>query len=336
MARCTCSYKGGCVLTGAGTTDLDKLLGNFTGLLDEGPCGSLHSDSGGVNCSGSCGSHANSGGVNSGSCNHADSGGRNGCGCSGPTFGHADSQAINHACAGHADSYGTNCGGYAHADSCGINYASYGHADAGGCNCGTSGHADSGATNCGSYGHANSGGVNCGQYGHADSCGCSMCCGSQAHGPGALAYRRGSTAHAAAKITYRGDAQYQRLTANRQTITATPLEVYLDGATLQATLPARGTWQFVLQVAAYNTTDNTGAAWCFRGAIRRDAAGGTAILGTTLKDSFADAGMAATDVAVSADDTNDALKILVTGLASKTINWSAVMHLAEVCGGAPS
>ena len=93
-------------------------------------------------------------------------------------------------------------------------------------------------------------------------------------------------------------------------------------------MPRKSTWQFLIQVAAYNVTDDTGAGWFFRGAIRAKSDGTMTLLGSTVADTaYADAAMSAAAVAITA--ANGSLCVTVTGLAGKTIRWTVVIHTVE-------
>jgi hypothetical protein len=95
-------------------------------------------------------------------------------------------------------------------------------------------------------------------------------------------------------------------------------------------IPAQTTWCFVINLSAYNYTDNIGAAWIFKGAIRRNNSGGTTIIGTVSEDSWKEAGMSSASANVVANDTNESLDIRVTGLSSKNIRWTASVDLTQV------
>jgi hypothetical protein len=138
------------------------------------------------------------------------------------------------------------------------------------------------------------------------------------------------------RITNTGDAQASTYHLRNSTTDATAKTLFLNGSSDRLTVPAQSTWSFIARIAAYNSTDNEGAAWIVRGAIRRNNANGTAIVGTVQTDSFLDAGMSSASVDVTADDTNEALQISVTGIASKNIVWHAVVETSEVSAGAAS
>ena len=79
------------------------------------------------------------------------------------------------------------------------------------------------------------------------------------------------------------------------------------------------------------TDDNTkGAAYEFKGLIKKDAtAASTAIIGLVAKTVIAES-VSAWDTNVSADTSNGALKITVTGAAETMIRWVAFVELVEV------
>jgi hypothetical protein len=73
-------------------------------------------------------------------------------------------------------------------------------------------------------------------------------------------------------------------------------------------------------------------AWSFEAAIKRGAsAATTAIVGTVIKNIVAaDAGAATWDITISADTTNGALAVSVTGQAATTIRWVCSLDSTEV------
>jgi len=83
---------------------------------------------------------------------------------------------------------------------------------------------------------------------------------------------------------------------------------------------------YTIKVTAYNTTDGIAAAWHIRGAIRRNAADSTVLIGNTIEELFSEGIMNGCVVTVSADDTNEALDVSVNGLPGKTVEWSATVE----------
>ena len=156
----------------------------------------------------------------------------------------------------------------------------------------------------------------------------------------AKATKHGELSHAAGQFGNKGDAQHTILIARNVTTNATATILTLDGAVASATnrlvIPAETTWVFDIKLSAYNDTNNLGSGWNIRGCIRRNAANGTAILGTNSTTTWTDGGvMNSLVVSATADDTNEALQINVTGLASTNIRWVAVVDISQVSYGTP-
>jgi len=74
------------------------------------------------------------------------------------------------------------------------------------------------------------------------------------------------------------------------------------------------------------------ARWTINGAIKRGAAAAsTALVGTpTVTMTHNNAGAAAWTVAVTADTTNGALAVTVTGAAATTIRWVCRINTTEM------
>jgi hypothetical protein len=147
----------------------------------------------------------------------------------------------------------------------------------------------------------------------------------------------GAEAFAAGYFSAVGDAQRALYVAIGATTDATPLILtFGQGAastTNQVVLPNDATYFFKVSVIARRTdADNESAAYTFEGCIDRNAnAASTALVGTPVKTILAE-DTSAWDVAVSADTTNGALAITVTGQAAKTIRWVAKIETVEVVG----
>lgn len=107
------------------------------------------------------------------------------------------------------------------------------------------------------------------------------------------------------------------------TTDATITEVFLAGAASNRfVLAASSLVGFKIQVLAREAATGDCKYWEVSGAIKRDGANNTALVGSVTKTVVgADAGASAWDVTVDADDTNEALRVQVTGEASHTISW---------------
>ena len=112
----------------------------------------------------------------------------------------------------------------------------------------------------------------------------------------------------------------------------TQTEIFVDGvASSRMTISSDVTWMFEIKIAARRTdADNESAAYLFQGCIDNNA-GTTALVGSLNKVVIAE-DTAAWDVDVQADNTNDALIILVTGETAKTIRWTALVTIVEAAG----
>jgi hypothetical protein len=160
--------------------------------------------------------------------------------------------------------------------------------------------------------------------------------GSSVTGTQARVRFPGQVSSAAGMFAAAGDAQASRYHLRNSTSDATPTTLFRNGSSTLLVVPARSTWAFKIRVTAYNSTDEIGAAWDVAGAIRRNAASGTALLGSVASTAYTEGAMSDAVVGVTADDTNEALQISVTGIASKTIRWHAVVETSEVSAGTPS
>lgn len=155
---------------------------------------------------------------------------------------------------------------------------------------------------------------------------------STALGNRASAYLWGQLAHQGNYISVVGDSQYSRLTSREQTTDATATEMSLahENYLERIVVPSGKSWRFTIEIVGKNTSNGDTFAATYVGAIKRVGSTTSLIGSVTERDKVNDAGASTWAVAVTADDTNEALKIEVTGEAAKTINWCAVVHLTEV------
>jgi hypothetical protein len=142
----------------------------------------------------------------------------------------------------------------------------------------------------------------------------------------------------AGQFANRGDARAVIYNYRGATASSTPAEIFLGPtvANERLTLVAQTVLQFEAKVVAYDSTNNKAAAWTLRGAIRRDNSNNTALMGTVTSERWYDTGMDNAAVALTADDTNEALIITVTGLSNATLRWHAAVVTSEVSFGTPA
>ena len=100
----------------------------------------------------------------------------------------------------------------------------------------------------------------------------------------------------------------------------------------QMTLPDNSAYYVRGSCIANVTGGGNTKAWSFEAAIKRGAgAGTTAIVGAVIKNIVAaDAGAATWDITLSADTTNGAFRVQVTGQAATTIRWVCRLDSTEV------
>jgi hypothetical protein len=155
-----------------------------------------------------------------------------------------------------------------------------------------------------------------------------------AHGHGATANRLGMYAHAANwwDAVNKGDSQYVRFVASRKTTNNTPTTLMLDGSSTRLTITAGKVFAFTARITGIKSDGTAVAEYVRKGVIKRisnttSLVGSIEAIGTDIEDN------ASTDVAITADDTNEALQINVTGIASETWRWVAVVEGIEIAYG---
>jgi len=98
-------------------------------------------------------------------------------------------------------------------------------------------------------------------------------------------------------------------------------------------IPADKSWAFsALIIGRSDESDgNDSAAYRIEGLLARDESNNTALVGSITKTVIAEsAGATAWDVTATADDTNEALAVQVTGEAATNIKWTCKLDIAQV------
>ena len=133
-----------------------------------------------------------------------------------------------------------------------------------------------------------------------------------------------------------GAAQGGLLVLAVVTTTATPAVLVSNVQSAQSinqvALPANSAYYFKGSVIAGVTGGGNTKAWSFEGAVKRGAtAASTAIVGSVVLNTIAqDAGASAWTIAITADTTNGAIAVTVTGAAATTIRWVAKIETTEM------
>jgi len=133
-----------------------------------------------------------------------------------------------------------------------------------------------------------------------------------------------------------GGSQFSRIidvVAKAATTNATPTTLTLGGLTEDATnrinIPANSTWSFIATIVARQTSSANAKTFTRRGLIGNNGGAVTiSALDTIGTDHVL--GTLAVTAAITADDTNDALKIVGTGIAATNIKWTAQVNITQV------
>jgi hypothetical protein len=149
-----------------------------------------------------------------------------------------------------------------------------------------------------------------------------------------IASRYGQFAHSSGRFVADGDAQYCRYIVRTATTDATAnVELFLDGTagSNRITIPEDTAYQFHIYITSIENTGNNAKSSEITGLIRRQNGGNATIVGqhTDGNKTFNDGGFTPS-YTVSADTTNQSLKIDVTGLAATNIHTVATVDITEV------
>lgn len=155
--------------------------------------------------------------------------------------------------------------------------------------------------------------------------------GAFAGGQHAKAVLPGQRAHACGLFAAVGDAQYVRDVLQIKTTNATPttLKIHALFGDVFKTIPS-GKILFADILISGIKSDGTASACYKRKVAIKNVAGTTTLVGTVDVLGVDQEDNAGTDVAITADDTNGALQINVTGIAAETWRWVAVVEGLEI------
>jgi len=160
------------------------------------------------------------------------------------------------------------------------------------------------------------------------------CAGDYSHAEGCNAKTYNDYQHAKASVGFNnpgelGEAQYTNIIARKATEDNTP-SVLLVGEEDYVVLAANKMNTFRIMVVAATNDNAQGAAYEFKGLIKKDATSASAaIIGSVTKTVIAES-VSAWDAAVTADTSHGALSITVTGEEETIIRWVAFVEMVEV------
>ncbi len=154
---------------------------------------------------------------------------------------------------------------------------------------------------------------------------------AHARGLRANADRVGMQAEASGQFAATGDAQHVRFVARSKTTDGTTaVTLFLDGSSARLTIPS-GKILFAIAKIIGSKSDGSAVAVYLRQVAIKNVGGTTSLVGTV--NTIGTDTAAGTSIAITADDTNDAMQIAVTGVASETWRWVATIEGVELAYG---
>ena len=156
---------------------------------------------------------------------------------------------------------------------------------------------------------------------------------SFAFGFNARSDRNGQFSHANGSFSTGGDAQRSAFIVRITTTNATPATLLTGNewggtATERLTVNAGEILGFIANITGSKSDGSAVAHYVRKGMIKRVGTTTTLVYIETVGTDYED--NAATDVSITADDTNDALQIQVTGIAGETWRWVATIEAADL------
>jgi len=149
-------------------------------------------------------------------------------------------------------------------------------------------------------------------------------------GQGSLSDRFGMLSHGSDRFAAAGDAQRARFVMRNKTTTNSAVELFLDGSTTRLTIPTNKYLTGTINIAGIKSDGSTAARYIRQFSIKNVTAT-TSLVGTvdTVGTDIANS----TTISITANDTNDALKVEVTGIAAETWRWVASVDVVEIIYG---
>jgi len=151
-------------------------------------------------------------------------------------------------------------------------------------------------------------------------------------GYGAVADRARQFAHSGHPIFLNGGSQFVRFAPGVRTTNDTPATLFTNGTSFRMTIPSGKVFSFIAQITGIKSDGSAVAKYIREGTIK-NVGGTTTLVGSIITVGTDHEDNASTDVAITADDTNDALDISVTGIAAETWRWVAVVQGVEIAYG---
>jgi len=149
-------------------------------------------------------------------------------------------------------------------------------------------------------------------------------------GQQALADRYAMQAHSSGQFSATGDVQAVQFVLRNKTTTNSAVTLFLDGSSTRLTIPSGKILHATIHITG-SKSDGTAVASYMRQVTIKNVGGTTSLVGTVNTLGTDEA--ASTSIAITADDTNDALQVNVTGILSETWRWVAVVYGNELAYG---
>ncbi|MCC6681635.1 MAG: DUF2793 domain-containing protein [Phycisphaeraceae bacterium] len=143
--------------------------------------------------------------------------------------------------------------------------------------------------------------------------------------------RYAAITHAAGSFPSGGRAQISTMVARNATAAGTtPAILYLNGSSIRPTVSTDVMWLFTASIIAVEQGMANGKKFVRQGIIVND--GGTTSISSldTIGTDLTIGSPGAWTISITADDTNDALQIQVTGAAGDAVRWVAKLEIVEV------
>jgi hypothetical protein len=146
----------------------------------------------------------------------------------------------------------------------------------------------------------------------------------------AVANRYGMDARASGRFAAAGDCQRVQFTLRNTTTTNSAVTLFLDGSSARLTIPSGKALHGTLHVLGAKA-GGTAIASYMRQVTIANVTGTTSLVGTVNTIGVDEA--AGTSLAVTADNTNDALQVAPTGVLNENWRWFAVFYGIEMAWG---
>jgi hypothetical protein len=149
-------------------------------------------------------------------------------------------------------------------------------------------------------------------------------------GQRALANRYAMQAHAAGQFAAQGDAQRARFVLRCKTTTNSAVEMALDGSTTYLGIPSGKIMSMTINISGVKSDGTAVAHYVRQYSVKNVSGTSSQVYAPVTIGSDNPAG---TIIALSANDADDTLRILVTGIASETWRWVASVDAVEIAYG---